>query len=221
MPNSFELPGTLARWEVSGRFASLDLHHILNEDHFFGCSGEKSVDLSWIREEFKTSPIGDIEKRKKNLSVPYRLSLWIPKKRKLSLPEKPIMKNSSKKMLPSDPAGVGQPSRCDSFSSFPILTDIQVDSLSLLQKLQEHTRHQVAVTTLSSGSPPARTKKHSSSRRLASQVGGLVSNKLPSASAINKERGRNGGALKGKGGIAVSQPFFSFRLTNEDRELRR
>lgn len=38
-------------------------------------------------------------------------------------------------ILPSDPACVDQPSRCDSVSSLPIITDIKIDSLSLLVSL--------------------------------------------------------------------------------------
>lgn len=38
-------------------------------------------------------------------------------------------------ILPSDPACVDQPSRCDSVSSLPIITEIKIDSLSLLVSL--------------------------------------------------------------------------------------
>lgn len=66
------------------------------------------------------------------------------------------MKHENRKECSLGIACVDQPSRWDSVSSFTIITDIKVDSLlaRFTPFREEHSRHQVAVTTPSCVGPP-------------------------------------------------------------------
>ena len=104
------------------------------------------------------------------------------------------MKHENRKECSLGIACVDQPSRWDSVSSFTIITDIKVDSLlaRFTPFREEHSRHQVAVTTPSCVGPPVikqeQTIIHRRERGLFSSQADRCSFKTIDCRSLNRQR---------------------------------
>lgn len=104
------------------------------------------------------------------------------------------MKHENRKECSLGIACVDQPNRWDSVSSFTIITDIKVDSLlaRFTPFREEHSRHQVAVTTPSCVGPPVikqeQTIIHRRERGLFSSQADRCSFKTIDCRSLNRQR---------------------------------